>query len=100
MFDNFKVEVWNRGPSTKVGGITYPGVLAFVRDIMCDMQPTSTEILIKAYGYDTPVTKRFFINDYAGINVGTVLMFGTEKHEIKKAIPWDDYVDAFTLEVT
>lgn len=98
MYNYFTVGVWNRGPSTKVNGITIPGVLAFVRDIMCDMQPYSTELLIKTYGYNIPVTKRFFIDDFAGIKIGTVLVFGTEKHEVKKTVPWN-YFEAFTLEV-
>ena len=99
MYNNFSVDIWNMGPNTKEGGITIPGVLTFVRKIQCDMQPTSTELLIKAYGYDTPVTRRFFIDDYEGVSIGTILVINGEKHEIKKAIPWDNYLDAFSLEV-
>lgn len=98
MFDNFSIGVWNKGPSTKVDGITIPGVLAFVKTIECDMQPYSTELLIKEYGYNIEVTKRFFIDDIAGIEIGTILMHGTEKHEVKKIITWD-YYEVMTLEV-
>lgn len=98
MFNYFTVGVWNRGPSTKVNGITIPGVLAFVRNIDCDIQPYSQELLLKTYGYDIPVTKRFFIDDIGtDIKIGTILMFGSDKHEIKKLIEWD-YLEAMTLE--
>lgn len=99
MFDNYKVGVWNKGPSTKVDGITIPGVLALNREIDCDMQPYSADLLLKNYGYDIEVTKRFFIDDIADIKIGTVLMYGTEKHEVKKIIEWD-YFEVMTLEVT
>jgi hypothetical protein len=98
MFADYKVGVWNRLPSTKVGGITIPGVLAWVRDVMCDVQPYSAELLLKTYGYNIACTKRFFIDDGADIAIGTVLMIGTTKHEVKKVIVWD-YLEVMTLEV-
>ena len=97
MFNDYTVGVWNRGPSTKVGGITIPGVLAWVRDTLCDVQPYSQELLLKTYGYDIAVTKRFFIDDFTDVKIGTILMLGTEKHEVKKAIQWD-YLECMTLE--
>lgn len=64
------------------------------------MQPYSQELLIKSYGYDIPVTKRFFIEDIADIAIGTILKYGTDSHEVKKIIAWDNYYDIMTLEVT
>ena len=98
MYNNFSVDIWNMGPSTKEGGITIPGVLAFVRTIQCDIQPYSAELLLRSYGYNIEVTKRFFIDDIFDIKIGTILMFGTEKHEVKKVIEWS-YFEVFTLEV-
>jgi len=98
MLCDYSVGVWNRGPSTKISGVTIPGALAFVRTIDCDMQPYSTELFIRQYGYNIEVTKRFFIDDVAGIKIGTVLQYGTENHEVKKIIPWDVF-EVFTLEV-
>ena len=98
MYDNFSVGIWNMGPSTKEGGITIPGVLTFVRNIDCDIQPYSAELLLRSYGYNIEVTKRFFIDDISDIKIGTILMFGTEKHEVKKIIEWS-YFEVFTLEV-
>ena len=100
MISNFTVGIYNKMPSTKINGITIPGDLAWVRNTDCDMQPYSTELLIKAYGYDIPVTKRFFIEDVSDIKIGTILQYGSEQHEVKKIIPWDNYFDVITLEVT
>jgi hypothetical protein len=98
MLSNYSVGVWNRGPSTKVNGVTIPGVLAWVRDIDVDMQPYSQELFIRQYGYNIEVTKRFFIEDIRDIKIGTVLQYGTEKHEVKKVLAWDVF-EVFTLEV-
>jgi len=97
MLKKYKVGVWNRGPSTKVGGITIPGVLTLTKTIDCDMQPYSAELLLKNYGYNIEVTKRFFIDDISGIKIGTILMYGAEKHEVKKIIAWD-YFEVMTFE--
>jgi hypothetical protein len=98
MFTNYTVGVWNKGASTKVNGITIPGVLTFVRDIDVDMQPYSTALLLKTYGYNIECTKRFFIDDIVDIKIGTILKYGTEQHEVKKIIEWD-YFEVMTLEV-
>lgn len=101
MLKNYSVDVYNQAAGTKVGGITIPGDPTLAKPIDCDMQPYSTELLIKSYGYDIPVTKRFFIDgeDISVIHIGTILQYGDEKHEVKKFIPWDsDYYEVFTLE--
>lgn len=98
MLNYYTVGIYNRLPSTKVNGIVKQGELAFVKNIDCDMQPYSTELLIKSYGYDIPVTKRFFIDDISDIKIGTILKYGDDKHEVKKIIDWD-YFEVFTLEV-
>ncbi len=98
MLCDYSVGVYNRLPSTKVNGVTIPGALAFVKTIDCDMQPYSTELFIRQYGYNIETTKRFFIGDIADIKIGTVLMYGAEKHEVKKIISWDTF-EVMTLEV-
>ena len=98
MFNNFTVGIWNRLPGTKVNGIYIPGVLTWVRNIECDMQPYSTELFIRQYGYNIETTKRFFIDDIADIKIGTILKYGTEQHEVKKIIEWS-YFEVMTLEM-
>ena len=103
MFEDYKVGVWNRGPSTKVGGITIPGVLAWVRDIMCDVQPYSTALLLRTYGYNIECNKRVFLDFDPDIKIGTVFYYtnpqGTlEKYEVKTIINWD-YLECACLGV-
>jgi len=94
MITNYKVEVYNHLPATKVNGITIQGVLARVKDVYCDMQPYSKALLLKTYGYDLEVTKRIFFMDVDyDIKIGTLLYYTNpqnvvEKYEVK-AIPWD-----------
>ena len=94
MFYDYKVGIWNKGPSTKVNGITIPGVLAWVKDVLCDLQPYSTALLLKDYGYSIEVNKRIFIDYDSAIKIGTVFYYVnlqgvTEKYEVKTIIQWD-----------
>lgn len=104
MFADYKVGVWNRGPSTKVGGITIPGVLAWVRDVMCDIQPYSTALLLRTYGYNIEVNKRVFLDFDPDVKIGTVFYYTNpqgvlEKYEIKTLVNWD-YLDCACLGVS
>jgi len=104
MFYNFKVGVWNRALSTKVNGIVIPGVLAWVKDLDCDIQPYSTALLLKAYGYDIEVNKRIFMDYDSAIKIGTIFYYTNlqdvvEKYECKAIINWD-YLEVMCLGVT
>lgn len=93
MFNNFTVGIWNRGPSTKVNGVTIPGVLAWVRDANIDLQPYSTALLLRQYGYSIEVNKRIFMDFDIDIKIGTVFYYTNpqeilEKYEVKTIINW------------
>jgi len=94
MFDVYKVGIYNKAPGTKVDGIFIPGVLSWVKDIMCDVQPYSRALLLKNYGYDIECTKRIFMEFDANIKIGTGLYYTNpqlvvEKYEVKTIINWD-----------
>ena len=94
MLADYSVGVYNRGPSTKVNGITIPGVLTWVKDSMVDIQPYSTALLLKDYGYSVEVNKRIFMDYDPNVKIGTVFYYsnpqGTlEKYEVKTVILWD-----------
>lgn len=94
MFYDFQVEIYNRLPSTKVNGVTIPGALVLIKTIDVDMQPYSTELLIKQYGYNIECNKRIFMDFDPAIKVGTILQYTNpqntvEKYEVKKIINWD-----------
>ena len=93
MLYDYKVKVYGRGASIKVGGIAIPGELGWIKEMDCDMQSYSKELLIKQYGYDIEVNKRFFMDFDPNIKIGTILKYtnsqnNVETYEVKK-IPWD-----------
>lgn len=93
MLKNYKVEAYNKLPSTKVDGITLQGALERSGTVYCDMQPYSKALLIKQYGYDIEVTKQFFMDTNSNVKIGTILHYTNprniiEKYEVR-AIPWD-----------
>ena len=101
MFKNYTVGIWNRSPSTKVNGITIPGVLTFVKSVDCDIQPYSTALLLKTYGYNIECTVRIFMDFDADVRVGTVFYYTNlqgivEKYEVKTVIQWD-YLEVMCL---
>lgn len=86
-------------------GSWVPGGEQFVKNVDCDIQPYSQELLLKDYGYDINVNKRIFIDDFeTSIKIGTILKYlnkqgVTEVYEVK-AIPWDDgYMEVACLGV-
>ncbi|MBU3098382.1 MULTISPECIES: hypothetical protein [Clostridium] len=106
MLKNNTVGIWNKGPSTKVNGITIPGVLGWVKDIDVDIQPYSKALLLKNYGYDIEVDKRVYVDYFdSNINIGTILKYtdkyGKEINLSVKVIPWDDeYMEIICLGVS
>lgn len=94
MFKNYTVEIWNKAASTKINGITIPGVLTFVKNVDCDIQPYSTALLLKTYGYNIEVNKRIFMDFDTDVKIGTVFYYTNpqgivEKYEVKTVIQWD-----------
>lgn len=75
-------------------GSWVPGSNEPLKDINCDVQPYSKELLLKQYGYDIEVNKRIFIDGFEpNIKIGTTLKYinnqgNTETYEVK-GIPWD-----------
>jgi len=103
MVSNFKVGLYNKSTSTKVNGVTIPGVLAWVKDINCDIQPYSQALLLKTYGYDIECNKRLFMDYDADIRIGSVLYYTNlqsivKKYEVKIVIEWS-YLELACLEV-
>jgi len=95
LLKNYKVGIYNKALGTKVNGIFIPGVLAWVKDIMCDVQPYSRALLFKNYGYDIDVNKRIYVDYFdKDIKIGTIIKY-IDKYDKTlslevKAIPWDD----------
>ena len=102
----YTVGIWNKGPSSKVNGITIPGVLTWIKDINdVDIQPYNKSLAMKNYGYDIECNRRLYIDNFDSvINIGTILRYtdgyGKVINLSVKAIPWDDgYIEIICLEV-
>lgn len=95
MSDNITVGIWNKGPTTKVNGITIPGILVLSETIDVEIQPYTTSLLLKDYGYNIEVDRRVFYSEFdANMKVGTVIKYidkyGVDTSLTIKLIPWDD----------
>ncbi len=65
-----------------------------LKTIPCDIQPYSSELLYRDYGFQDQVSKRVFCDLDSDINNGGIVKDETGKrYVIKKNIPWDDYLD-------
>lgn len=103
MIKNYTVGLYNKGATTKVNGVTIPGVLTRVKDIDCDIQPYSQALLLKTYGYNIECNKRIFVDYDIDIKIGTVFYYTNlqdiiKKYEVKTIIDWD-YMELACLEV-
>lgn len=106
MLGGYKVGVYTKGESTKIGGIAIPANLVWAKDVDCDMQSYSKELLIKQYGLNIEVNKRFFMDYDPIIKIGTIFYYRNLQNDIEtyevKAIPWDDEptMEVICLKVT
>lgn len=104
MFSECKVGIYNRLPSTKVNGVVIPSTPTWVKDINCDIQPFSTALLLKQYGYNIEVNKRIFMEFDSAIKIGTILYYTNpqsvlEKYEVKTIVNWD-YLEVMALGIS
>lgn len=105
MLKNFNVDILTRAKGKKVNGIFKPGILSQTENIYCDIQPYSTALLIKSYGWDIEVNKLILLDYYdSNIKVGTVIQYTNkqsvlESYEVMKTIPWDGFMEIFALGV-
>lgn len=71
----------------------------FIKNIDVDRQPYNRALLLKQYGYDVDVTDRLFY-EYDGIDtdikINSILKDeNNNEYEVRKFIPWDDYMEIF-----
>lgn len=94
MFYDKEIELWKKGTSTKnsIGQmINEPPV--FIKNIMVDIQPFSTEEVKKEYGFDIECTNRMFC-DLEDININTsIIKYKNKDYEVTKVIEWDEYLE-------
>lgn len=67
------------------------GGLTTVKTIECDVQPYSSELAYKDYGYDKDVKYRVFVDPEPLIELGSVIEYMNEQYNVVKIVDWDDY---------
>lgn len=92
MIKNYLVSVYNKEEGYKDEyGAFVEGDLKFIKSKFVDIQPYSTELLLKDYGYNIEVSRRIFDEIDEDIKIGTILQYKDEQYEARKIINWDDY---------
>lgn len=80
-------------------GVYHEGTESVLKTIQCDIQPYSSELLFREYGYQEQVTKRVFCDLASDIRNGmTVIDANNNRFKIMKIIEWDDYMDVMLYE--
>ncbi|SHK42235.1 hypothetical protein [Desulforamulus aeronauticus] len=75
-------------------GIYHVGIETVLKTIPCDIQPYSSELLYRDYGFREQVTKRVFCNLDSDIKNGSIVIDEAgQRYMVKKIIEWDDYMD-------
>ena len=67
----------------------------FIKNVDCDVQPYSKELLIKSYGYDIECNKRFFCDYDENIGLNSIFKYKDKAgkiyiFQVQKIIDWDD----------
>lgn len=69
------------------------GQLEPFKIIQCDIQPYSSELLKRDYGYDIKCTKRIFCDPDSELLLGMTVSDSHDTYKVVKIITWDDYWD-------
>lgn len=104
MFQECRAKIYNQLPSTKVNGVTIPATPTYVKDVDCDIQPYSTTLFLKQYGYNIEVNKRIFMDFEPSVTIGTIFYYTNpqnilEKYEVKAIVNWD-YLEVMCLGIS
>lgn len=94
MFYNFEVELWKKGTSFKDSiGQIINNPPDFLKNMMVDIQPYSSEEAKKDYGFTVNCTRRMFC-DVEDININTnIIKCKNKDYDVVKIIEWDDYME-------
>ena len=94
MFYDKEIELLIEGEGyTDEYGIWNEGEEVPFKTVECDVQPYSSELLYKDYGYKERVKKRIFCDDDGAIINGMAVLYKGVRYVVKLIIPWDDYLE-------
>ena len=80
-------------------GIYHAGGESTLKTIYADVQPYSSDLLYRDYGFSEQVTKRAFCDIDTNLKNGVYIRYkepyesSQTRYKIKKIIPWDNYME-------
>ena len=98
MFYNTKIEILKSEQGIVDDyGIYQDGDESVVDTIYGDLQPYSSDLVYKDYGYRVECTNRIYCdpNDY--ITAGSSLNINSKKFKVTKMIVWDTYMEVMVM---
>lgn len=84
----------NESPGELKHGSYVPGGYVQKESILCDVQPSTKELVYKEYGFYVDCSKRVFC-DKCDLKEGNLIKYDNDVYKIVKLIEWDDYFDIF-----
>lgn len=99
---NNSLELWNITSGHKgTNNVWIKGSEEPVKNIDCDVQPYSSELLKKEYGCEEECTKRIFMDPDANIKMGSILKDNVKKisYLVNRVIDWDDHMELMCKEI-
>jgi len=80
-------------------GIVTEATPTLLKTIDVDIQPYSSELLYKNYGYQIDCTYRIFSPLDDAIALGNIIEYRSNRYKINKVISWDDYCEVFINDI-
>lgn len=85
--------------NTDDDGVYHAGVESTTKTIHADVQPYSSDLFYRDYGFKEQVTKRIFCDIDTNLFNGVYIRYkepyesSKTRYKIKKIIPWDNYME-------
>jgi len=74
-------------------GVYHDGEDILIDSFDVDVQPYSSELLYKQYGYKEQVTKRVFMDVDDRVKLGQKVMYKKKPYTIKQIVEWDFHLE-------
>lgn len=93
-FYNKTIELYSSGDDVRNdAGIVITSAPLYIKNIECDIQPYSKDLLYKNYGYQVDCTKRVFCEIDNDVKLGCIIKYNSINYKIVKIIEWDTYIE-------
>lgn len=96
-FRNKKVDIYSQSDEIEVddyGGRSRKPP-SYLKSIKATVQPFTSEMLMKSYGYDVIVTKVMYCDIEPSIKEHTILKIDGVFYQVKKHMDWNTHMEVF-----